>query len=98
MRWEARPVAPTSAAFPIGRCARSYRRSNASGSVGAGYSTRSLTLMMLSSLDVSDEPHAVVPGACRPLQVDEAAEPRWAADMVVGSPRVKRAWQGITPR
>src|SRR5215470_6474692 len=58
MRCEARPVAPTNAALPIGKCSRSYRRSNSSGSVGVGYSTRSLTLMTSSSLDVSDVSHA----------------------------------------
>src|SRR5689334_16865851 len=52
IRYDLRPVAPTSAAFPIGRCSRSYRRSNCSESVGVGYSTRSLTLMALSSSDV----------------------------------------------
>src|SRR5215471_7265969 len=60
MRCEARPVAPIKAAFPMGRCSRSYRRSNCSGSVGAGYSTRSLTLMASSSLDVSDLPHVSI--------------------------------------
>src|SRR5215831_5537242 len=47
MRCDARPVAPTNAALPMGRCSRSYRRSNCSGSVGVGYSTTSLTLMVL---------------------------------------------------
>src|SRR5262249_47197658 len=46
--------------FPIGRCSRSYRRSNCSGSVGVGYSTISLTLMALCSLDVSDVSHVSI--------------------------------------
>src|SRR5574342_824563 len=60
MRYEARLVAPIKFALPIGRCSRSYRRSNCSGSVGVGYSTRSLTLMTLSSLDVSDVSHVSI--------------------------------------
>src|SRR5262245_12747690 len=60
MRCEARPVAPTNVALPIGRCSRSYRRSNCSGSVGVGYSTRSLTLMASSSLDVSGVPYVSI--------------------------------------
>src|SRR5262249_6296768 len=50
MRCDARPVAPIRFSLPIGRCSRRYRRSNCSGSVGVGYSTRSLTLMVLPSL------------------------------------------------
>src|SRR5215831_8942241 len=60
MRCEARPVAPTNAALPIGRCSRSYRRSNSSGSVGVGYSTRSLTLMAVPSLGLSEVSHVCI--------------------------------------